>query len=139
MLRLLRKLGLGSKCYGVGLFLFILNVSMMHKNESVCLKRSLEKSFLLGNTDLCGGGHTQNSAHFRFNFDALEDDTDCFTIDTKKFQEMTTFFNFYFHSVANPYFSFKTMCFKVLLRNDESTAELSCNYCFGFFTCLQSL
>lgn len=55
----------------------------MHKNET-CLKRSLEKSFSLE------GAEGQNSGHFRFDFDMLEDDTDCFTIDAQHFLEMTT-------------------------------------------------
>lgn len=36
------------------------------------------------------GTEGQNSRHFRFNFDMLEDDSDCFTIDTHHFLEMTT-------------------------------------------------
>lgn len=39
----------------------------MHKSKTVCLKRSLEKSFLLESTDCSwgAGGAGQNSAHFQ--------------------------------------------------------------------------
>lgn len=55
---------LRSKYYGMGLFLLIQNISVMHKNKTVCLKRSLKKSLLestgysLGGTT-CDGYKTQ--------------------------------------------------------------------------------
>lgn len=48
--RLLEKFGLGSKYYSTGVFIFNINVSVMHRNETMCLKSSLGKCSLLEST-----------------------------------------------------------------------------------------